>query len=131
MLRIGPADDATLRALYAQALALVFPSLYEGFGLPLAEAMTCGCPVITSAQAPMTEVCGPAALYADPLDEVELAEAMQVLLTQPAEVERLRTAGLARAAGMTWQASAAQLLQALDMAPARYGAGVDHAGRSR
>jgi glycosyltransferase involved in cell wall biosynthesis len=58
-----------LRSLYTGAAALLFPSLYEGFGWPLIEAQSCGCPVITSNRPPMTEVAGDAALYIDPADE--------------------------------------------------------------
>jgi glycosyltransferase involved in cell wall biosynthesis len=62
--------------LYAGAAGLLYPSLYEGFGWPIAEAQTCGCPVITSDRAPMTEVAGPAALYIDPRDEAGAANAI-------------------------------------------------------
>jgi len=62
-------SDEELRALYSGAAALLFPSLYEGFGWPLIEAQSCGCPVITSNRPPMTEVAGDSALYIDPADE--------------------------------------------------------------
>lgn len=65
---VGPSDE-DLRALYTGATALLFPSLHEGFGWPLIEAQSCGCPVITSNRFPMTEVAGSAALYIDPSDE--------------------------------------------------------------
>ena len=74
-----PKDDE-LWALYAGATALLFPSLYEGFGWPIAEAQSCGCPVITSNRAPMTEVAGPAALYIDPRDEAGAAETIAAKL---------------------------------------------------
>ena len=69
----GPADEE-LWALYAGATGLLFPSLYEGFGWPIIEAQCCGCPVITSNRAPMTEVAGSAALFIDPEDEAGAAE---------------------------------------------------------
>src|SRR6266702_4394195 len=69
----GPTDE-DLRRLYSGAAALLFPSLYEGFGWPLIEAQCCGCPVITSNRAPMTEIAGPAALYIDPEDEAAAAD---------------------------------------------------------
>lgn len=68
----GPADE-DLRALYTGAIALLFPSLYEGFGWPIIEAQSCGCPVITSNRPPMTEVAADAALYIDPEDELSTA----------------------------------------------------------
>ena len=69
---VGYVSDTELRALYEHALALVFPSCYEGFGLPPLEAMTCGCPVIISDQPALMEVCGDAALHcrADDTDAI-------------------------------------------------------------
>lgn len=69
---VHPSNE-DLRALYSSAIALLFPSLYEGFGWPLIEAQSCGCPVITSNRSPMTEVAATAALYIDPEDESEAA----------------------------------------------------------
>ena len=69
---VNPSDEE-LRSLYTGATALLFPSLYEGFGWPLIEAQSCGCPVITSNRSPMTEVAGSAALYIDPADETAAA----------------------------------------------------------
>ena len=86
--------DAELWALYAGATALLFPSLYEGFGWPIAEAQSCGCPVITSNRAPMTEVAGPAALYIDPRDEPGAAETIAAKLDGLAS---LREAGFENA----------------------------------
>ena len=86
--------DAELWALYAGATALLFPSLYEGFGWPIAEAQSCGCPVITSNRAPMTEVAGPAALYIDPRDEAGAAETIAAKLDGLAS---LREAGFENA----------------------------------
>jgi glycosyltransferase involved in cell wall biosynthesis len=85
----APADEE-LWALYAGATALLFPSLYEGFGWPIAEAQRCGCPVIVSNRAPMTEVAGPAALHIDPCDEAGAAETIAAKLDGLA---RLRDAG--------------------------------------
>ena len=89
----APADD-DLWALYAGAAALLLPSLYEGFGWPIAEAQTCGCPVITSNRAPMTEVAGPAAVYIDPRDEAGAAETIAAKLDG---LPSLRNAGLENA----------------------------------
>lgn len=88
-----PTQDE-LWALYAGATALLFPSLYEGFGWPIAEAQSCGCPVITSRRAPMTEVAGPAALYIDPRDEAAAADAIVAKLDG---IVSLREAGLENA----------------------------------
>jgi glycosyltransferase involved in cell wall biosynthesis len=73
---LGRVTDGELRALYANATALVFPSSYEGFGLPPLEAMALGCPVVCSRAASLPEVCGDAALYFDPQDDRALADAM-------------------------------------------------------
>jgi len=96
-----PFDE--LVALYRTASALVFPSLYEGFGLPPLEAMACGCPVATSAAASLPEVCGDAAEYFDPLSPADMARAITAVLDDPARyVER----GIARARLFTWEACA-------------------------
>ena len=99
----GEVSAGELVRLYRRAAALVFPSLYEGFGLPPLEAMACGCPVACSVAASLPEVCGDAARYFDPDDEQAIAAAVRELLSAPAPwVER----GLARAAGFTWDRSA-------------------------
>jgi glycosyltransferase involved in cell wall biosynthesis len=87
--------------LYRSAACLVFPSLYEGFGLPPIEAMACGCPVATSDATSLPEVCGDAAEYFDPLSTEEIAAAI-VRALEGRLVER----GVARAAGFTWDACA-------------------------
>jgi glycosyltransferase involved in cell wall biosynthesis len=106
----GPIDDGALKALYQHATALIFPSLYEGFGLPPLEAMSCGCPVAASNAAAIPEVCGDAALYFDPASTAQIIIAMQRLLDEPALRERLRRAGALRVQRYTWDGSA-QLLQ--------------------
>ena len=109
VLRTGPLGDAELKALYGHATALVFPSLYEGFGLPPLEAMACGCPVGAAQAAAIPEVCGDAALYFDPQSVDAIAAALQRLLTDEALRERLRAAGLAHAAAHPWSAAASVL----------------------
>lgn len=106
----GYVTDAELRALYERALALVFPSRYEGFGLPPVEAMTCGCPVIISTQPALVEMAGDAALQCDADDVDELARLMRRVHDEPALRDSLIAAGRARAARFTWQSTARILL---------------------
>ena len=95
-----------LASLYRRALGFVFPSLYEGFGLPILEAMSCGCPVITSNVSSCPEVAGDAALIVDPRDENAIFEAMQTLYLEKATRERLIASGLQRILPFNWQESA-------------------------
>ncbi|MBD2103179.1 glycosyltransferase family 1 protein [Leptolyngbya sp. FACHB-261] len=91
-----------LPKLLNQALALVFPSLWEGFGLPVLEAMACGTPVITSNLSSLPEVTGDAALLIDPYNVAELVDAMRAIASDATLRSRLRTAGLARASQFSW-----------------------------
>jgi glycosyltransferase involved in cell wall biosynthesis len=109
----GPIDDATLKALYQSAIALIFASLYEGFGLPPLEAMSCGCPVLASNVAAMPEVCGDAALYFDPRHVNAISAAMQQLIDEPLLRKRLVAAGQVQVKGFSWKASAQRLLDHL------------------
>ncbi len=110
----GPQGDAALKSLYGHALGFVFPSLYEGFGLPPLEAMSCGCPVAASHAASLPEVCGDAALYFDPLSVDAIADAIRRLVGEPALRQRLVEAGNARVAALSWRASAEALLAAVE-----------------
>jgi glycosyltransferase involved in cell wall biosynthesis len=104
----GFVGDDHLPELYRGALLFVYPSLYEGFGLPVLEAMACGTPVITSNRASLPEVAGDAALLVDPTQPEALAAAMTSILND-AELRRtLRARGLARAHTFTWDAVAQQ-----------------------
>jgi glycosyltransferase involved in cell wall biosynthesis len=99
------ADDE-LEGLYAAAAAFVFPSLYEGFGMPVLEAMRRGVPVASSNASSLPEVAGDAALLFDPESPRAIADAIETVLTDPAAAERLREAGRARAARFSWEATA-------------------------
>lgn len=110
---LGFVDDEDLPALYREAELFAFPSLYEGFGLPVLEAMACGVPVICSNTSSLPEVAGNAALLFDPLDVEELSAAMAHGLEDEALRQRMTERGLAQAARFTWQRSAQQLLDAI------------------
>jgi glycosyltransferase involved in cell wall biosynthesis len=103
---IGFADDDDLPALYAEASCLAYPSLYEGFGFPILEAMACGTPVVTSKLSSMPEVAGDAALLVDPYDVDALAHAIQRVLSDEALRAVFITRGFQQAAQFTWARSA-------------------------
>ena len=101
----GFVPDTTLAVLYRLAAVFVFPSLYEGFGLPPLEAMASGTPVITSNVSSLPEVVGDAALVIDPYDPAAITHAMRRVLTEPALRDDLRTRGLARVQEFSWERS--------------------------
>lgn len=103
-------------ALYSAADAFVFPSLYEGFGLPLIEAMVCGTPVIASDRGAIPEVVGDAALLFDVADPRLLARQLERVLTDPGEAEMLRAWGFARAPRYTWENNARRILASYKLA---------------
>ena len=113
------ADERTLRGLYAGAACLVLPSLGEGFGLPVLEAMACGLPVVTSRVSSLAEVAGDAALTVNPYDATELSDAMHRVLTDDGLREDLRRRGLERARRFTWRQTAEQVSAVLDEAMGR------------
>ena len=102
---LGHVDDATLHSLYGRAQALVFPAIYEGFGLPILEAMASGTPVVTSRTASAPEIAGDAAVLVDPFDVESIASGIESA-TRPEEQVRMRALGPARARQFTWQKAA-------------------------
>ena len=107
----GYVSDEDLALLYHGSLALVYPSLYEGFGLPILEAMACGTPVICSNTSSMPEVAGDAAIMIDPLNVGELADAIGSVVESNSLREHLRHLGFARAASFSWLKTACQTLK--------------------
>ncbi len=107
---LGPVPEEQLAALYSGALAVVYPTFYEGFGLPVVEAMQCGAPVVTSTDESVVEVAGGAAVHCDAHSEAEWVAALTDLLERPERRAALRAAGLARAATFSWERTARETL---------------------
>ena len=103
-----PVSDENLGGLYSNALAFFFPSTYEGFGIPLLEAMNCGCPIGASQTGSLPEVAGDAALYFDPYDESSILAVAETLITTPSIRSTLRQRGYLRSKEFSW-AKTAQL----------------------
>jgi len=110
---LGRVSDTELVDLYSGADAFVFPSLYEGFGIPPLEAQACGCPVIVSDAASLPEVCGDSALYCSPHDTHDIAEKIDLLLSTPELARTLREKGRANSGRYNWKMSATKLLEAI------------------
>jgi glycosyltransferase involved in cell wall biosynthesis len=104
--RLGRVTDGELRSLYENAACLLFPSRYEGFGLPAVEAMACGCPVLAARGNAVEEVCGDSALYFDNQRQATIVQAVERLLDEPGLADTLRSLGRDRAAALSWDASA-------------------------
>ena len=102
---LGYLPDDTLAILYRLAAVFVFPSLYEGFGLPPIEAMACGTPVVTSNVSSLPEVTGDAAVLVDPYDIESIVDGIARVLSDPALREKLRAKGIARAREFSWERS--------------------------
>jgi glycosyltransferase involved in cell wall biosynthesis len=107
--RLGRVSDGELRALYENAACLLFPSRYEGFGLPPIEAMACGCPVLAAYGGAVEEICADRALYFDNGDSRSMVGAIKRLLNEEGLADYLRIRGRAHAAGLSWAASARAL----------------------
>jgi glycosyltransferase involved in cell wall biosynthesis len=110
---LGYVSDEDLLALYRRALCLVFPSFYEGFGLPPLGAMAAGCPVIASRTSAMPEISGPVAEYCDPHDYRTLVRAISRIASTPDRRSVMIEQGLRRAGKFSWQASAGRVLRIL------------------
>jgi alpha-1,3-rhamnosyl/mannosyltransferase len=111
---LGHVDDATLRALYQSAAALALPSLYEGFGLPLLEAMSEGLPALAGAAGALPALAGDAALLVDPLDVEAISDGLGRLLEDERLRQRLSIAGRLRASQYSWEAAAAATWRILE-----------------
>ena len=107
---VGPVSKQILRLLYSHATAFLFPSIYEGFGFPVLEAMACGTPVITSNVTALPEVVGDAALLINPHDEMDLLKALVRIVEDPSLRHTLIVKGLKQANRFTWQRTAEETL---------------------
>jgi glycosyltransferase involved in cell wall biosynthesis len=110
---MGVVPEARLPSLYRGAKALIFPSLYEGFGLPVLEAMACGTPVVTSNLTALQEVAGDAALLVDPTSTAQIAAAMEQIVSDTALRKQLRQKGLTRATEFSWSTTACRVRELL------------------
>ncbi|MDI9432760.1 MAG: glycosyltransferase family 1 protein [Planctomycetota bacterium] len=104
-------SDSDLRLLYCGATAMLFPSKYEGFGLPVLEAMACGTPVVTCNAASLPEVGGDAVIYIQPGDDAALHDVMAAFLDNGHDRQNLREKGRAQAARFSWERTARETLQ--------------------
>ncbi len=112
--RLGVVPETDMPALYAGADVFFFPSLYEGFGLPVLEAMACGCPVVASNATSIPEAAGKAALLVDPLDERALADALHRMITDNTMADEYRRAGRERAAQHPWDRTVRGLFELME-----------------
>jgi glycosyltransferase involved in cell wall biosynthesis len=103
---LGYLDDFELPAIYSGAEGFVFPSLYEGFGIPVVEAMSCGTPVVTANTTSLPEVCGDAAVFVNPEDVDSIADGMRQIVEDDRLRATLRQRGLQQSSRFTWERAA-------------------------
>ena len=108
---LGFVEKEDLAALYSGAVGFIYPSLYEGFGLPILEAMACGCPVITSNLGSMKEIAGESALLIEPENVESIAGAISKICRNKKVSEELKIKGFKRAGEFNWQKTASQTLE--------------------
>ena len=111
-----PADDATLQCLYKKAYAFIFPSLYEGFGIPVLEAFSFGCPAMLSSASSLPEVGGDSALYFDPLDRTSLTNAVERILSNGTLRKNLIIKGFERSKLFSWEKTASMTKKVYEIA---------------
>lgn len=111
---LGRVSDGALHALYESAACFVFPSRYEGFGIPPVEAMACDCPVVAATAGAVMEICGDAALYCDPDDPAQITAAVTRILDEPDLASALRERGRERVRPLTWDNAAEALLRLIE-----------------
>ena len=111
---VGFVSDSELKALYKNAKCFIFPSFYEGFGLPPLEAMACGCPVIVSQSAALPEVCEDAVLYCDPSSSLSIAEQIRTILSNPSLASKLKEKGFNHSKKFSWLKCAEETLLTID-----------------
>jgi glycosyltransferase involved in cell wall biosynthesis len=119
----GHLSESMLSGLYRTCAAFVYPSLSEGFGLPILEAMACGAPVVTSNLPPMAEIAGRGAILVDPYSVESIAEALAVVLNDAGLRTALKNQGARQAASFTWERTARQTLEAYAWAVSKEEAG--------
>lgn len=107
---VGYVDEADLAGLYSLARLFVYPTLYEGFGLPPLEAMACGCPVVVSRVASLPEVCGDAAYYVNPTDVDDISQGLSLLINDQPRLSMMREKGLRQSSVFSWGKSAREHL---------------------
>ncbi|MFA5933597.1 MAG: glycosyltransferase family 1 protein [Microgenomates group bacterium] len=110
---LGYVPDENLPSLYNGAIAFLYPSLFEGFGLPILEAMACGCPVLTSNVSSMPEVAGSSAVYVNPYSEDKIAQSISKLFNDKKSRDKLKTDGIAQSNNFSWEKCAKETLSTL------------------